>query len=731
MAKNDRQLLRILGLQVGGGVMKMPKFISTKLTNKILAMCIITIILPLTMMLGYLYAIEKESVINAKLSALETIYKVKLNEIQLLTDSEKESLETIAALPYLRINFENISKKEFANTKELDKYFVELVNKRKFYDVFFIDLDGNIKYTVKKENDLGTNLLTGKYNNSGLAESFRNSKLLVQSSIVPIEFYEPSNKPAGFVTTPVLSGGKLVGILGAQIDEDDFFDTIKSALALGRTGEIVAGILKPDGKIVAATPLKYAPKAFEQQLVLNQKQHATGMTKAARGGKGIGEVLDYRGVSCFAVYGYVPSLRWGLVAKIDKQEALDEVNGRLSFFLFTISLILLALIVSVIFIARFITNPIVKLTDKTNSIIGGDLSVSLVVDRDDELGTLSSSFNAMTEEIKIQIHALSEQARLLEEQSHEIEENNEALEDTVRQRTFELSESKQKLERYVGVIDEHVISSTTDTKGIIIGVSAAFCKISGYSKAELMGKSHNIVRHPDMPTSLYEQMWDELQSDKAWSGEIKNMKKDGGSYWVRINIEPLIDSNGTKIGYAAVREDITDKKIIEKLSITDELTKLYNRRYFNQIFAQKVSGSSHDVGFAFLMLDVDNFKKYNDTYGHQKGDTALTFIGEALSAFVNADEYGFRLGGEEFGAIIKCKNADEAMERAEKLRIAIQHAKIPHEQNESKVLTVSIGTKFIDFSQTDSPVVMDTIYKECDEALYAAKESGRNRVVLA
>jgi diguanylate cyclase (GGDEF)-like protein/PAS domain S-box-containing protein len=712
-------------------MINMPKFISAKLTNKILTACIITIVLPLAIMLGFLYAIEKESVISAKLSALETIYKVKLNEIQLLTDAEKESIETIAALPYLRMNFENISKKEFANTKELDKYFVELVNKRKFYDIFFIDLDGNIKYTVKKENDLGTNLLSGKYNNSGLAEAYRSSKLLVQSSIVPIEFYLPSNKPAGFVTTPVLSNGKLVGILGAQIDEDDFFDTVKSSLGLGRTGEIVAGILKPDGKIVAATPLKNAPKAFEQQLVLNQK-YATGLTKAARGGKGTGEIVDYRGVSCFAVYGYVPSLRWGLVAKIDKQEVLEEVNARLSFFLLTTAFILLALVISIIFIARFITNPIVELTDKTNSIIGGDFSVRLVVDRDDEIGALASSFNTMSEEIKIQIYALSEQARILEEQSQEIEENNEMLEDTVKKRTHELRESKQKLERYVGVIDEHVISSTTDTKGVIIGVSAAFCKISGYSKSELMGKSHNIVRHPDMPTAMYKDMWDKLQNDKAWSGEIKNMRKDGSAYWVRTNIEPLIDSNGVKIGYAAVREDITDKKIIEKLSITDELTKLYNRRYFNQIFAQEVSNSSRGASFAFLMLDVDNFKKYNDTYGHQEGDTALAFIGEAISLFVhNEGEYGFRLGGEEFGALIKCKNSDEALERAEILRKAIQNAGIPHEQNESKVLTVSVGTKFIDFLQTDGIATMDTIYKECDEALYTAKESGRNRVVLA
>jgi len=712
-------------------MIQVPRFIRKKLANEILAICIIAVILPLAGLLGILYSIEKDSIVNTQLGALETIYNVKLNDIQLLTDKQKESAENLAALPYVKSAGERMSSSTFVVPKELDIYLGELVKNRRYYDIFLIDMSGNVKYSVKKKSDLGTNLVNGKYSTTGLAEAFKDSKLLVQSVIVPLEEYTPSGKPAGFVATPVLSNGKLVAILAAQLDQDDFFNAVKSFVGFGHTSEIVAGILRKDGNIVAAVPLKYAPKAFEQQLVLNKNQNATGMMKAARGGKGVGEILDYRGVQCFAIYGYVPSLRWGLVVKVDKVEVMEAVNQRLAFFMSMVILMLAILTISSIWLARYITSPISKLTSKVDEIVKGDFSIRIKSKREDEIGMLANSFNSMTEEIKIQLSALSEQARLLEEQSEEIEEHSAKLEETVKDRTYELNESKQKLERYVGVIDEHVITSTTDTIGIIIGASNAFCKISGYSKQELIGKSHNIVRHPDMPTSFYKNMWDNLLGNKSWSGEIKNIRKNGEAYWVRTNIEPLYDSNGKKIGYTAVREDITDKKIIEMLSITDELTKLYNRRYFNKILEQLCAPTNENT-FAFLMFDVDNFKKYNDTYGHQKGDQALIFIGETVSAFVKSKSgYGFRLGGEEFGILIRCQDSEEASQRAEELRCSIQDGNIPHEQNPPKVLTVSIGVKFVALECMKNRITVDEIYKSCDEALYAAKETGRNKVILS
>ena len=112
------------------------------------------------------------------------------------------------------------------------------------------------------------------------------------------------------------------------------------------------------------------------------------------------------------------------------------------------------------------------------------------------------------------------------------------------------------------IFDEYVITSTTDTKGMIINISKPFEEISGYSKEELIGKPHNIVRHEDVSSSIFAKLWETISNKKLWRGEIKNRKKDGGFYWVDSIVIPLFDSNQEIKGYRAIRIDITDKKKI-------------------------------------------------------------------------------------------------------------------------------------------------------------------------
>ena len=113
--------------------------------------------------------------------------------------------------------------------------------------------------------------------------------------------------------------------------------------------------------------------------------------------------------------------------------------------------------------------------------------------------------------------------------------------------------------------DDYIIASKTDLTGKIIYVSEAFCKISGYTKEELIGKPHSIVRHPDMPELIYADLWDTISQGNTWTGEIKNLRKDGNFYWVDVVIAPDYDQNGEKIGYTAIRTDITAKKEVELL----------------------------------------------------------------------------------------------------------------------------------------------------------------------
>jgi PAS domain S-box-containing protein len=126
---------------------------------------------------------------------------------------------------------------------------------------------------------------------------------------------------------------------------------------------------------------------------------------------------------------------------------------------------------------------------------------------------------------------------------------------------IELLNRKAKLEN---MVDKHIIISTTDKRGVITSASQAFCKISGYSKEELIGKPHNIIRHPDMPKEAFKEMWHNIKKGDTWSGTVKNLKKDGGFYIVDAHIEPIYNLKGGIKGYIAIRHDITDKEILKE-----------------------------------------------------------------------------------------------------------------------------------------------------------------------
>ena len=132
---------------------------------------------------------------------------------------------------------------------------------------------------------------------------------------------------------------------------------------------------------------------------------------------------------------------------------------------------------------------------------------------------------------------------------------------------FRLYNEEQKLRN---VFEKYIISSITDLKGRILNVSQAFCDISGYSKDELIGKPHSIVRHPDMPKEVFKELWDKLKKGESWSGKIKNRKKDGSFYWVYAHIEPLYDNKGNIEAYIAVRLDITESELLHEKVIQKE-----------------------------------------------------------------------------------------------------------------------------------------------------------------
>jgi len=170
-------------------------------------------------------------------------------------------------------------------------------------------------------------------------------------------------------------------------------------------------------------------------------------------------------------------------------------------------------------------------------------------------------------------------------------------------------------------------------------------------------------------------------------------------------------------------------KELEKLAITDQLTGLFNRRHFNDVFEQELRRAIRDKSpLSFIMFDIDHFKKLNDHYGHLKGDIALKKVSERLLELCRRPgDFVFRLGGEEFGILIADQTAFNAIDFAETLRKDIENLYIPNVMSDiSEHLTISAGLITRTPTETDS---VETFMHTADTRLYRAKTQGRNQII--
>ena len=182
--------------------------------------------------------------------------------------------------------------------------------------------------------------------------------------------------------------------------------------------------------------------------------------------------------------------------------------------------------------------------------------------------------------------------------------------------------SQNMLSEYKDAIDEASVVSKADPKGIITYVNETFCKLSGYSEKELIGSPHNIVRHPDVPSSVFKEMWATIKSKQIWKGIIKNRKKNGEAYFVKSLIKPILDVNGEIFEYIAIRTDVTEletyKAILEENIEASNSNLQYLKQYENAI----------DQFILIVKTDIDNVIIYaNENFSKISGYTKEELIG--------------------------------------------------------------------------------------------------------
>jgi len=293
-----------------------------------------------------------------------------------------------------------------------------------------------------------------------------------------------------------------------------------------------------------------------------------------------------------------------------------------------------------------------------------------------------------------------------------------------------LSNSDKERKRYFRLIDQNIMSATLDKDGKIIDASTALARHLAFAKSELL-ETPGYFLYSDCEQEEQTAIKQIIQSGQDWSGEIQKLDDYGEVQWLHVHIHPVFDDDNDLVGYTNILNDISSKKRIEEISKLDGLTDLYNRRHFDERFAYVIKSARKSKLFlCFIMLDIDHFKEYNDTYGHQAGDQTLKAVAAVLkNSLKRRDDCCFRLGGEEFGILYMVSSPEDALDIAKKAKDDIEHLQINHSASSvSEFVTVSMGAYIIKPNDHSN---VDSIYDKTDKALYKAKETGRNQLVEA
>ena len=269
-----------------------------------------------------------------------------------------------------------------------------------YYDLFFIAPDGDIVFTVEHEADFATNIFDGPYSKTGLAEVVTNTLSVLGTGVSDFYFYQPSNKQAAFIASPILQYGKLLGVIAVQINIDKVLDVVTDNVGLGTSGETVVA-RKKNNSASFIGELKYQDQTSSSLEIMLDSEWAKPMQHALRAESGQGVSVDYRGEKVIAVWRYLPVLNWGLVVKKDAREAFSVVQHMHELRWFMLISIMLVVFIVAYFIGLAIVRPIRQLTYASKEISTGDFYQRVTVEGNDEVGELAESFNQMTEELQV------------------------------------------------------------------------------------------------------------------------------------------------------------------------------------------------------------------------------------------------------------------------------------------------------------------------------------------
>ncbi len=537
----------------------------------------IALLLVVTGGTGAMYAMHefRQHAENMRLADLESLRESKVSSVVGYLNNHLAKIRALSRSPLIAQAIRSLNaswmEEEAGTTRQrrevsmFDGYLHRFTEHWGYYDLFLINPDGDIIYSVKHEADFATNLLHGPYRDTPLAQAFRQAIWFLQANNSGFRLYEPSgNRPAAFLASPVIQDGRLLGVLALQIDVTDIHHLLGDLTGLGETGETVAGVLR-DGKVRITVPLRHrSNSAFAYELPTDS-QIAQPIILGSQGYTGHAVTRDWRNVEVIATWEYLPHLQWGVVNKIDVAEAMAGLNRVYEKSVLVLLLALLCAFWIAFFISWRVVVPVTLLSRATRRFAAGHHEVRIPGPFPaNELGALMRDVNDMMEKV-------GNSERQMQRMLQRLEQQNAWLDQKIAEKT-------ERLEAVIRYAVDAII--TLDVHGQVEMVNPAACRIFGYTEKQMLRLRIGDLFSSKNPCrrvlDLFHYMPDDCQ-DVNQVIEMEGVRKNGECFAMEVSLSDMRGHEirtGNPVFLMMARDVSAAKKMREQMEHTQRLESL-------------------------------------------------------------------------------------------------------------------------------------------------------------